>query len=58
MNPLGAKYRPLLVAAFALIALPFAMRLLGLSHRDGLEYHPESYGILRLSQGSETFFAA
>lgn len=34
------------------------MRLLGLSHRDGLEYHPESYGILRLSQGSETFFAA
>ena len=35
MNPLTAKYRPLLVAAFALIALPFAMRLLGLSLNTG-----------------------
>ena len=35
MNPLTAKYRPLLVAAIALIALPFAMRLLGLSLNTG-----------------------
>jgi branched-chain amino acid transport system ATP-binding protein len=35
MSPLGARYRPLLVAAFALIALPFAMRLLGLSLNTG-----------------------
>jgi branched-chain amino acid transport system ATP-binding protein len=35
MNPLAAKYRPLLVAAFALIALPFAMRGLGLSLNTG-----------------------
>jgi branched-chain amino acid transport system ATP-binding protein len=35
MNPLAAKYRPLLVAAFALVALPFAMRLLGLSLNTG-----------------------
>jgi branched-chain amino acid transport system ATP-binding protein len=35
MNPLTAKYRPLLVAALALVALPFAMRLLGLSLNTG-----------------------
>jgi len=35
MKPLTAKYRPLLVAAFALIALPFAMRGLGLSLNTG-----------------------
>jgi branched-chain amino acid transport system ATP-binding protein len=35
MSPLAAKYRPLLIAAFALIALPFAMRLLGLSLNTG-----------------------
>ena len=35
MNPLPAKYRPLVVAAFALIALPFAMRGLGLSLNTG-----------------------
>jgi branched-chain amino acid transport system ATP-binding protein len=35
MNPLPTKYRPLLVAALALIALPFAMRGLGLSLNTG-----------------------
>ena len=35
MNPLTAKYRPLLVAALALVVLPFAMRLLGLSLNTG-----------------------
>ena len=35
MNSLAAKYRPLLVAALALIALPFALRLLGLSLNTG-----------------------
>src|SRR5258707_4386164 len=35
MASLSAKYRPLLVAAFALIVLPFAMRLLGLSLNTG-----------------------
>jgi ABC-type branched-subunit amino acid transport system ATPase component/ABC-type branched-subunit amino acid transport system permease subunit len=35
MNSLPAKYRSLLVAAFALVALPFAMRGLGLSLNTG-----------------------
>jgi ABC-type branched-subunit amino acid transport system ATPase component/ABC-type branched-subunit amino acid transport system permease subunit len=35
MNPLTAKYRPLLTAALTLIALPFALRQLGLSLNTG-----------------------
>jgi branched-chain amino acid transport system ATP-binding protein len=35
MNSLATKYRPLLVAALALVALPFALRLLGLSLNTG-----------------------
>jgi branched-chain amino acid transport system ATP-binding protein len=35
MNLLATKYRPLLVAAVALVALPFALRLLGLSLNTG-----------------------
>jgi branched-chain amino acid transport system ATP-binding protein len=35
MSLLPARYRSLLVAAFALVALPFAMRLLGLSLNTG-----------------------
>jgi ABC-type branched-subunit amino acid transport system permease subunit len=35
MNSLATKYRPLLVAALALIALPFGLRLLGLSLNTG-----------------------
>jgi branched-chain amino acid transport system ATP-binding protein len=35
MNPLPAKYRPLLLAILALVALPFAMRGLGLSLNTG-----------------------
>jgi branched-chain amino acid transport system ATP-binding protein len=35
MNALATKYRPLLVAALALVALPIALRLLGLSLNTG-----------------------
>ncbi len=35
MNPLTLKYRPLLLAALALVALPFTLRLLGLSLNTG-----------------------
>ena len=35
MNPLPAKYRPLLMAILALVGLPFAMRGLGLSLNTG-----------------------